>query len=1007
MIIDVSEPDTPKLTSRVPLFGQPVEMYIVEPRAYVILTHYYNAFLWAEDGDTEPEYRHGSEIVVIDITNPADPEVQQYIELSGFITNTRRVGEVIYAVANNYDSYGYYGLEGIDMGVGIKAEAGSSTTREGTVDAEEDDPDGGDEVVPTEPEPEPREEEKKESGYDEEEEYFSEEFAPKEGTVVVSINLENLDNIVEVDRETFLGTSNEIHVTENAIFIAQPEYNYYSDPIFGHMEQYYTRITYVDISDYHGDIKLRDTFTVDGYLEDRYQMDYFEGTFRIVTHFWGEWDKLGESKLWIFDTQNPDDINKKGELLIDDAGSLMATRFAGERAYTIHLPYSVDPLDVIDLSNPSKPVLTDILEMPGWVTHMEVRGFKILALGVDDSEGKQKVAVSLFDVSDPYEAVMEDRVIIGGDGYSWSTANWDPKALSVIDDQNLILVPFQSYSYDQYGNSNSFSGLQLVQFDLEEGDLVAGGAIEQMGTVERTRATSERIFALSYKQLQVIDANNLEKPKITAILELCNNIIDIIPMGDYCVQVISEYDYNKGITVTKLRTVDAATPDTSIFLAEKSVELGTIKYYRNGGYLYLVCTKYFSETYEVEGWILVYDYSNPTKPKLSSEFKMDYYEGNNYWGYYDMYYYGWYSNPRSSATDYNFALVDDDLLAYHPSPDWNNYYYEKDVVYDEENGVDGSVETETKQREEENVTEPPKEPEEPSTKPEPEPEPKEDWDTVDEKIYFIDLSDPANPKDVGNLTLENTSRITGLYANGKTLFIIQYQDKSGYDDNSRWQYVIKYYLLKVDLSDPTNPKQTGPINIPGGFLGLNSEGTVLYTRTSLYDENYNFHQTLNVLTLSDDKATLASAIDLGDDYPDIFIQDTTIIITYHMDYYWYFDDVMLEGDASSLFAPAEQKEQAIKTKIQVIDAQDPKNLKLLTTIGLKNYGGVYNYENNKLYIQLSDVSGILIYKLESSRSPDFLGYYPTHGWVASIREDTKTGKIYLACGQYGVLLIEV
>ncbi|MHC4752329.1 MAG: beta-propeller domain-containing protein, partial [Planctomycetota bacterium] len=440
MIIDVSEPDTPELTSRVPLFGQPVEMYIVEPRAYVILTHYYNTFLWAEGGDTEPEYRHGSEIVVIDIANPADPEVQQYIELNGFITNTRRVGEVIYAVTNNYDGYGYYGFDGIDMGVGIKAEVESSGTREGTVDSGEDDPDGGDEVVSTEPdsEPEPKpKEEKKESSYDEE--YSYEEFVPKEGTVVVSINMENLDNIVEVDRETFLGTSNEIHVTENAIFVAQPEYNYYQDPIFGYIEEYYTKITYVDISDYHGDIKLRDTFAVDGYLEDRYQMDYYEGTFRIVTHFWGEWDKLGESKLWIFDTQNPDDIKKKGELLIDDAGSLMATRFAGERAYTIHLPYSVDPLDVIDLSNPSKPVLTDILEIPGWVTHMEVRGFKILALGVDDSEGKQKVAVSLFDVSDPYEAVMEDRVIIG-DEYSWSTANWDPKALSVIDDQNLILV---------------------------------------------------------------------------------------------------------------------------------------------------------------------------------------------------------------------------------------------------------------------------------------------------------------------------------------------------------------------------------------------------------------------------------------------------------------------------------------------------------------------------------------------------------------------------------------
>ena len=107
IIVDVSTPDEPKIDSRIPLFGYPVEMYIVEPRAYVILTNYYNAFLWTEDASVKPEYRSGSEIVVIDIEDHSNPKVQKYIELDGYITDTRRVGEVIYAVANNYNYYGY------------------------------------------------------------------------------------------------------------------------------------------------------------------------------------------------------------------------------------------------------------------------------------------------------------------------------------------------------------------------------------------------------------------------------------------------------------------------------------------------------------------------------------------------------------------------------------------------------------------------------------------------------------------------------------------------------------------------------------------------------------------------------------------------------------------------------------------------------------------------------------------------------------------------------------
>lgn len=991
IIVDVSDPDEPKIDSRVPLFGYPVEMYIVEPKAYVILTHYYNAFLWAEDSDVAPVYREGSEIVIIDITDHSTPKVEKYIELDGFITDTRRVGEVIYAVANNFDNT-YRVLGGTGMEIRTTNTVDLETGRAGTenrTETEEAEP------VP-EPEPEPKAKEDEKASEDSEqkvasdsEEFFFEE---REGTVVVSINMENLDDIKEMDREWFPGSSNLIHVSENAIFVAQPEYEYYDDEPFEFQYEYRTKITYVDISDYHGEIKIKDSFKVPGSLEDRYQMDYYNNMFRIVTHFEPESrEELGESKLWIYDTSNPNDITKLGELLIDDAGTLMATRFAGERGYTIHLPRRIDPLDVLDLSDPTNPKLTDILEMPGWITHMEVRGYKILALGVDDSEGQRKVAVSLFDVTDPTNAIMKERVIIG-DGYSWSTANWDPKALSVIDDQNLILVPFESSGYNEKGKYEHFSGLQIVKFDLDGNDLVLGGAIEHMGTVQRTRANTERIFAISYQLLQVINAKDIHNPIVTATLELCNNVVDVIPMGDYCIQVISDYNYKTGHSVVKLRTFLGSEPDSPIYLAEKTVEYNIIKVYTNGNYLYLVCTEYLQEEYKTQGRILIFDYSDPTAPIQSSNFLMEYYQDYYYYGYYG-YYDSWYYNPRASEIDYSFAQVDGDLMVYHPSLE-SYYYYGPEIDYGGEKPMAGVRATE-----EENITE--KREEEPREKPE------EKEDEITEILYIIDLSNPNESKDVRNITLENTSRVTGLYSNGKTLYLTQYEDLSGYDEYNRWEYKVKNYITKIDLSIPTIPIIIGPINVPGAFLGANDAGTVVYTRESSYDKNYNWHQKLNILELDEinKKATLANAIDLGDSYADVMIQDTTILISYNI--YSYDDNYYEIVGFGGMIGTPSNFEPTIKTKIQIINAADTKNLKLENTIGLLNYGSVYKLKNNKLIIQLSDANGLVVYDLSDLETPEFLGYYPTQGWVNSIRGNANASRFYLACGYYGVLMINL
>ncbi|MEA3557841.1 MAG: beta-propeller domain-containing protein, partial [Candidatus Thermoplasmatota archaeon] len=347
-------------------------------------------------------------------------------------------------------------------------------------------------------------------------------------THIVSIGFYNPEELGVVDTLEIDGNSGKIHASQYAIFIPQND---------GDRESPKTDFTYVDISDPKGDITVRGEIEVDGYLRDRFQMDHYKGMFRVVTQEMPQWekeDRFPSSTLRVIDARDPDDMKEISSLLIDDEGNLMATRFAGERAYTIHLPESIDPLDVIDLSDPADPRLTDVLEIPGWVEHLEVIGEKIIAIGVDTEE-ERKVALYLFDVTDPENAVQSDRVVIG-EGYTYSQANWDEKALTVLREEGLVSLPYTSYGQNGYrGQTN---GLQLISFDLEAGDLKVKGNIEGIGQISRSRIVNGNLVATSENLLQSIDISDPDEPVVEGILELAVDVRDVFIAEGKLVSVV-------------------------------------------------------------------------------------------------------------------------------------------------------------------------------------------------------------------------------------------------------------------------------------------------------------------------------------------------------------------------------------------------------------------------------------------------------------------------------------
>ncbi len=933
IIIDITDPDHPTIIGRQQMFGQPVDMYVVDTKAYVILSSfYYYGFRFLEGvGGTSiwnPYNWEGSQICIVDITDNTAPYIINKIELEGQVTDTRRVGDVIYAVSTEYDDYWYYLVDDI----ALEGDTGSGT---------------------------------------EDEEYTG------PSTFVISLNFADPDSIKVVQKVSFPGTSNEIHVTQNALYVAKPSYGDEStnwEP--------YTDVTYVDISDPRGIISVCDTFRAEGRLEDRYQMDHYDDTFRMVTHFW---QGIGESKLWVYDVSNPDDINKMGELLVDDAGNLMATRFEKERAYTIHLPRSIDPLDTIDLSDPSNPELCDVLEMPGWVEHIEVRGFKLLALGVDDSEGPRKVAVSLFDVTDPYNTVLEDRVTIG-EGYSWSGANWDPKALSVIDDQNLILVPFTSYEYDEFsGKDSTMNGVQIVEFDLDNNDLTARGVIENAADqVLRTRAYSDRILSTSNYFLQVIDARDSSNPIITAKLELCSDIKDLAVFGDHAVQFVDTWwdEDNR----YKFRVVDADEPDSYPPVAEINVGNSDQCYmYKNDELIYIFESNYEWDYYgggtSYDSSVKIYDFSEPLDPELRGEmdlpFYIGYYSHSPYAGFAPMEYYSWYYSSNE------LLQMDGDIFIYHPGTSY--YYYD---YYEEMDGGDGSGAPE-----------------------------------YNEMVYIIDLSDPDYPQVASEYEF-NADRVLDFKVRERMLYFTVIETVTDEEYGYGWTNA-RYYLGRIDLTDPSNPELLAFVNIPGTFVDASKDGLTIYTTSSWFESEGDYSvqvQTFNILSLSNDIATLQSAIQMEGTIRSVYIEDGIAYFTLTRTEYMGPDDVgtgtsgsgstgeepVGTGEKMQASDAAYYYEENIETHIfTVYDLTKPRIPKVLYELELCDYSYIAEVNAGYVILEFSWSNGLLVFDFSDITEPSALGFYPTRGYINSIFIHEPTATAYAVCGYYGVYMVEL
>lgn len=219
-----------------------------------------------------------------------------------------------------------------------------------------------------------------------------------------------------------------------------------------------------------------------------YQTDQSDPLHRLFTL-----QKQGDELVTIGQLPNntyPDPLGKPGE-------DVYAVRYVGDRGYIVTFE-QIDPLYVVDLTNPNVPALIGELEIPGFSSYLHpINEDFLLGVGqqIDTADIPQngwvviepiplnEMKVSLFDVRDPANP-QEISSIVKEDTYT--PVEWDYRALSAlnIEQSTRFSMPIERWSID--ADEPNYSTNSLMVFDVDLSQSIPSLIEQKILTVENT-----------------------------------------------------------------------------------------------------------------------------------------------------------------------------------------------------------------------------------------------------------------------------------------------------------------------------------------------------------------------------------------------------------------------------------------------------------------------------------------------------------------------------------------
>lgn len=351
--------------------------------------------------------------------------------------------------------------------------------------------------------------------------YYFPDFVEANYIMVSSFRLDKPNE--PADFKSYLGAGDIVYASAKNLYISAADYSSDTASTVTHIYKFALN---------EGKVEFQNAGEVPGTALNQFSLDENQGYFRIATtvNYWTS-DAVGinsQNHLWNNLYTLDETMQVKGKLEhLAEGERIYSARFMGTKAYLVTFE-QVDPLSVIDLSNPEEPKLLGELKIPGFSNYLHPYDENhIMGLGQDtvaSPDGSaphvQGVKLALFDVTDPTKPMELHSLVIGGKG-SYSPASYDHKALWFDTKRKLLGFPIdETASSDSLGPDQwpdrVFQGAEVYGVSLEDG-FVKKGAISHFDDnpagndwyhyVQRLMSIGDQLYTFSESRLR---ANSLK-----------------------------------------------------------------------------------------------------------------------------------------------------------------------------------------------------------------------------------------------------------------------------------------------------------------------------------------------------------------------------------------------------------------------------------------------------------------------------------------------------------------
>ncbi len=343
-------------------------------------------------------------------------------------------------------------------------------------------------------------------------------------TTIIAINIQ--EDSQEPTYETILlGASSNLYVSMDNIYLTFPVWGRDIGDVGG------TSIHRIHIEG--SAMNYTTSGEVPGMVLNQFSMDEYAGYFRVATTTYGQ---ITDNNVYVLDMS----LNITGSVTgLAPTETIYSARFMGERGYMVTFK-KIDPLFVIDLSDPYNPRELGYLKVTGYSDYLHPYDENhIIGIGKETTDAGefawyQGVKISLFDVSDVRNPVEISKLEIGDRGTD-SPVLWDHKAFLFDRSRNLLVMPISVAEVDQskypggvpanaYGEQ-VWQGAYVFDISIDNGLQVKGKITHiedptdlEQGyyyyyspfSVERSLYIDNVLYTISNAKIQMNDLENLD-----------------------------------------------------------------------------------------------------------------------------------------------------------------------------------------------------------------------------------------------------------------------------------------------------------------------------------------------------------------------------------------------------------------------------------------------------------------------------------------------------------------